>query len=99
MIKVSAFYPNEEGKKFDMGYYFDKHIPMIQQKFRGCVQACGCGTGTGRRRAWITSNLSRHVLSIFRFDRGISNCLRSTRPSDYGRYPQLHRHPAHDSDQ
>jgi hypothetical protein len=31
MIKVSAFYPNEEGKKFDMGYYFDKHIPMIQQ--------------------------------------------------------------------
>ena len=32
MIKVTAFYPNEEGKKFDMGYYFNKHIPMIQQK-------------------------------------------------------------------
>jgi hypothetical protein len=22
MIKVSVFYPNEGGKKFDMGYYF-----------------------------------------------------------------------------
>jgi hypothetical protein len=29
MIKLTAFYPNEEGKKFDMRYYFNKHIPMI----------------------------------------------------------------------
>ena len=32
MIKLSALYANEEGKKFDMTYYFNKHIPMIQQK-------------------------------------------------------------------
>jgi uncharacterized protein (TIGR02118 family) len=32
MIKVSVFYPNSEGKKFDMKYYIDKHIPMVQQK-------------------------------------------------------------------
>jgi len=32
MIKVSVFYPNEEGKRFDTGYYFSKHIPMLQQK-------------------------------------------------------------------
>lgn len=32
MIKVSVFYPNEEGKKFDIGYYLNKHIPMVQQK-------------------------------------------------------------------
>ncbi len=37
MIKVSALYPNEEGKKFDAEYYFRKHIPMIQQKLgRAC---------------------------------------------------------------
>lgn len=37
MIKVSVFYPNEEGKKFDTGYYFNQHIPMIQQKLgRAC---------------------------------------------------------------
>lgn len=37
MIKVSVFYPNEEGKKFDMIYYCNKHIPMCQDKL-GCTQ-------------------------------------------------------------
>jgi len=32
MIKVSVLYPNTEGKKFDMAYYCDKHIPMVKQK-------------------------------------------------------------------
>ena len=27
MIKVTAFYPNEEGKKFDMAYYFKEQLP------------------------------------------------------------------------
>jgi uncharacterized protein (TIGR02118 family) len=31
MIKVSVFYPNKEGSKFDMGYYLNKHIPMVQK--------------------------------------------------------------------
>jgi uncharacterized protein (TIGR02118 family) len=32
MIKVSVFYPNKEGSKFDMGYYLNSHIPMVQKK-------------------------------------------------------------------
>ena len=32
MIKVSVLYPNDEGKKFDMEYYCNKHMPMVQQK-------------------------------------------------------------------
>lgn len=35
MVKVSVFYANEEGKKFDMSYYCNKHIPMCQEKL-GC---------------------------------------------------------------
>ena len=31
MIKVSVFYPYGDGKKFDMGYYCSKHIPMIRE--------------------------------------------------------------------
>ena len=29
MIKVSVFYPNEECKKFDMGYYFNTCIQLV----------------------------------------------------------------------
>ena len=32
MIKVSVLYPNTEGSKFDMNYYCDRHIPMVQEK-------------------------------------------------------------------
>lgn len=29
MVKVAIFYPNEEGKTFDMGYYEKTHMPMM----------------------------------------------------------------------
>ena len=32
MIRVSVLYSNTEGKKFDMAYYCNKHIPMVKQK-------------------------------------------------------------------
>ena len=38
MIKVSAFYPNEEGKKFDMDYYLNSHIPMVQEKCGAAIK-------------------------------------------------------------
>ena len=32
MIKVSVFYPNEAGKKFDLEYYLNQHKPMVMAK-------------------------------------------------------------------
>jgi uncharacterized protein (TIGR02118 family) len=32
MIKVSVLYPNDEGSTFDMTYYLEKHMPMVQAK-------------------------------------------------------------------
>lgn len=29
MVKVTILYPNGEGKTFDMGYYANKHMPMV----------------------------------------------------------------------
>ena len=29
MIKVTILYPNGDGKKFDMDYYSNKHMPMV----------------------------------------------------------------------
>jgi uncharacterized protein (TIGR02118 family) len=31
MIKVSVLYPNSAGSRFDMGYYCNKHMPMVQR--------------------------------------------------------------------
>jgi uncharacterized protein (TIGR02118 family) len=31
MIKVTVFYPNEPGKKFDMEYYRNKHFPLAHR--------------------------------------------------------------------
>ena len=32
VIKVSVLYPNREGSKFDMDYYLNTHIPLVQGK-------------------------------------------------------------------
>ncbi len=32
MIKVSVFYANEAGKPFDMDYYCNSHMPMVQDR-------------------------------------------------------------------
>jgi uncharacterized protein (TIGR02118 family) len=47
VIKVSVFYPNEEGKKFDMGYYFNEHSPMIQQKLGAAFKRVAVEQGLG----------------------------------------------------
>ena len=41
MIKVSIFYPNTPGCRFDMDYYCNKHMPMVHEKMAGaCVANC-----------------------------------------------------------
>jgi uncharacterized protein (TIGR02118 family) len=32
VIKVSVFYPSEKGTKFDIDYYTNSHMPMVQRK-------------------------------------------------------------------
>jgi uncharacterized protein (TIGR02118 family) len=32
LIKVSVLYPNTADCKFDMNYYLNRHMPMVQQK-------------------------------------------------------------------
>jgi uncharacterized protein (TIGR02118 family) len=47
MIKLSVFYPNEEGKKFDMDYYLNSHIPMIQEKLGEALKGGAVDQGVG----------------------------------------------------
>jgi uncharacterized protein (TIGR02118 family) len=47
MIKVSVLYPNGPGSTFDMAYYLDKHIPMVQQKLSGALRGTAVDEGLG----------------------------------------------------
>lgn len=47
MIKVSVLYENTEGKKFDMAYYLNKHIPMLQQKLGKACKRLEVDQGLG----------------------------------------------------
>ena len=38
MIKVSVYYPNEEGKKFDMDYYLTKHVPLVSESLGSALK-------------------------------------------------------------
>lgn len=38
MIKISVFYPNKEGARFDMDYYLQRHMPMLRQKMAGAMK-------------------------------------------------------------
>jgi uncharacterized protein (TIGR02118 family) len=45
MIKVSVLYPNNEGSKFDMGYYCNKHIPMVCEKLGAACKSVAVEQG------------------------------------------------------
>ena len=58
MIKVSVFYPDREGSKFDMDYYCNSHIPMVRQKLGAACKGAAveqgmAGATPGSRPAFI----------------------------------------------
>jgi uncharacterized protein (TIGR02118 family) len=58
MIKVSVFYPNNNGSKFNMDYYCKSHIPMVQQKLGAACKGVAVehglsGATPGSRPAFV----------------------------------------------
>ena len=47
MIKVSVLYPNGDGKKFDMDYYCNQHVPMVGGLLGDSVKAATVEKGLG----------------------------------------------------
>jgi uncharacterized protein (TIGR02118 family) len=99
VIKVSVLYPNTAGCRFDMNYYLNRHMPMVQQKLgaackRMAVEEGIAGGAPGAPAIYVAMG---HL--YFDFDRGLPDRLRSARAGDPGRYSQLHGCPTHHSDQ
>jgi uncharacterized protein (TIGR02118 family) len=47
LIKVSFLYPNAAGGKFDMKYYLERHMPMVQQKLGPACKRMAVEEGMG----------------------------------------------------
>lgn len=45
MIKISVYYPNSAGVKFDMNYYVSKHLPMVQKKLGSVLKGVAAEQG------------------------------------------------------
>ena len=45
MIKVSVMYPNTSDAKFDMAYYLDRHMPMVQSLMGGALKGVNVEQG------------------------------------------------------
>lgn len=47
MIKVSVFYPQSAGSKFDMDYYVGKHLPMVARLTGDACKGTAAEQGLG----------------------------------------------------
>ncbi|MCJ7465250.1 MAG: EthD family reductase [Maribacter sp.] len=47
MIKVSVFYPNADGKKFDMDYYIGTHVPLVSKTLGTALKGASYDKGLG----------------------------------------------------
>jgi len=89
MIKVSVLYPNNEGSKFDMSYYCNSHIPMVQEKLgKACkgvaVEQGVSGATPGSRPAFIAMG------HLFRLGSRIPIYFRAPCERHHGGHSQIH---------
>lgn len=74
MIKVSVFYPNDEGRRFDIDYYCTKHMLLIQETvgtaLRGVAVEQGLNDTTpGARAPYVAmGHLYFDSLEVFQRD-------------------------------
>jgi uncharacterized protein (TIGR02118 family) len=45
VIKVSVFYPQKAGAKFDMDYYCDSHMPLVQSTLKPALKGMAVDKG------------------------------------------------------
>ena len=45
MIKVSVLYPQKPGARFDMDYYCDSHMPLVQSKLKPALKGMAVDKG------------------------------------------------------
>ncbi len=58
MVKVSVFYPNRKGARFDIEYYCNRHMPLVQRLVGAALKGVSvehgiCGEGPGAPPTYV----------------------------------------------
>ena len=58
MVKVSVFYPNRKGTRFDIDYYCKRHMPLVQRLVGAVLKGVSvehgiCGEQPGSPPAYV----------------------------------------------
>ncbi|HKW25841.1 MAG TPA: EthD family reductase [Terriglobales bacterium] len=58
MVKVSVFYPNRKGARFDIEYYCDRHMPLVQRLVGAALKGVSvengiCGEAPGSPPTYV----------------------------------------------
>ncbi|HEV8505250.1 MAG TPA: EthD family reductase [Chitinophagaceae bacterium] len=77
MIKVTILYPNGDGKRFDMDYYSNKHMPMVASLLGDSLKFYEIDKGIAGRMP--TDPIPYLAIGYFYFDR-LSAYQNSFRP-------------------
>lgn len=87
MTKVTILYPGGDGKKFDMDYYLNKHIPMVKGLFAGALKATGIDIGIAGGAAGAPAPFV--VICCFYFDNvsAFQNAMAANGPKIQGDIP------------
>ncbi len=87
MTKVTILYPAGDGKKFDMDYYLNKHIPMVKGLFAGALKATAIDIGIAGGAAGAPTPFV--VICCFYFDNvsAFQNAMAANGPKIQGDIP------------
>lgn len=66
MIQVSAIYPNDGTTRFDIDYYCNRHIPLVQELVGEAIRATRVVKGVAG--AEPGSPPAHHAMAFFDFD-------------------------------
>jgi len=98
VIKVSALYPQPEGRRFDTDYDCATHMPLAQKLLAPSIKGIAVEQGICGNRPDSPPTYAAIGASFIRVSEGISG-LRAQCDRAGGRHPELHQCAAHDSDQ
>lgn len=89
MILVSVHYPNDPATKFDEGYYMQKHIPLVRDRWGGMGMQDirvlrGAGAPGGGPTPW-------RIIALLTFDsmEAFGRCAEAHGPELFGDIPNF----------